>query len=626
MITLRTATSSMIRIAAIAASLYHLYVGFVGVQQPIHHRAIHLAFILFIAFLIQNTTKDPKVSKVRIISNYICSLLAVGVAVYVSLNIERITTRFPLADTFTNFDMVFGVALLLLVLEMTRRTIGWPLVLICLTLLLYAFLGPYIPGVMYHSGYSISRIVEYMFFTMEGIYGMPIAVASTYVYLFVLFGVFLSKSGGGDFLIDVARAIAGKASGGPAKVAIFASGFMGMISGSAVGNVVTTGTITIPMMKRAGFKPVFAGAVEAVASTGGQIMPPLMGVAAFLLAEVTGIPYSQVAISSLFPAILYFLSLYMVIHFSSKKQNIKAQTDDIPNIWPVLRKGWQFLLPPVVLIYLLIRGYPLIQIALWTIILTWLVSYVRSNTRMSISKILDALESGARSAIIVSTACAAAGIVIGGISLTAVGGKLISIVASQAHLSIIFTLVFTMIVCIVLGMGMPAPAAYLITAVLTAPILVSLGLPLLPAHLFCLYFAIISFITPPVAVAAYAAAGISGGDLSMTGWTALRLGLCGFIIPFAFVYKPSLLLLSSWPDVLFGSVTAILGVLCITAGITGYFIRNINTLIERALCILGGILLFVYPHWLGAVVGFSVSMPILISPIIKRRFSLKKIF
>jgi TRAP transporter 4TM/12TM fusion protein len=616
----------MIRIAAIAASLYHLYVGFVGVQQPIHHRAIHLAFILFIAFLIQNTTKDPKVSKVRIISNYICSLLAVGVAVYVSLNIERITTRFPLADTFTNLDMVFGVALLILVLEMTRRTIGWPLVLICLTLLLYAFLGPYIPGVMYHSGYSIRRIVEYMFFTMEGIYGMPIAVASTYVYLFVLFGVFLSKSGGGDFLIDVARAIAGKASGGPAKVAIFASGFMGMISGSAVGNVVTTGTITIPMMKRAGFKPVFAGAVEAVASTGGQIMPPLMGVAAFLLAEVTGIPYSRVAISSLFPAILYFLSLYMVIHFSSKKQGIKALTDDIPDIGPVLRKGWQFLLLPLVLIYLLTRGYPLIRIALWTIILTWLVSFVRSNTRMSISKVLDALESGARSAIIVSTACAAAGIVIGGISLTAVGGKLISIVASQAHLNIIFTLVFTMIVCIVLGMGMPAPAAYLITAVLTAPILVSLGLPLLPAHLFCLYFAIISFITPPVAVAAYAAAGISGGNLAMTGWTALRLGLCGFIIPFAFVYKPSLLLLSSWPDVLFGSVTAILGVLCITAGITGYFIRDINTLIERALCILGGILLIVYPHWLGAGVGFLASFPILISPVVKRRISLKKLF
>jgi TRAP transporter 4TM/12TM fusion protein len=626
MITVQTATTSVMRIAAIAASLYHLYIGFVGVRQPIHHRAVHLAFILFIAFLLSNTKKDTQNSKVGLVLNYICSLLAVGVAVYVSLNVDRIMTRFPMADTFTNFDMFFGVVILLLVLEMTRRTIGWPLVLVCLTFLLYAFLGPHIPGVMYHSGYSIRRIVEYMFFTMEGIYGMPIAVASTYVYLFVLFGVFLSKSGGGDFLIDVAKAIAGKASGGPAKVAIFASGFMGMISGSAVGNVVTTGTITIPMMKRAGFKPVFAGAVEAVASTGGQIMPPLMGVAAFLLAEVTGIPYSKVAISSLFPAILYFLSLYMVIHFSSKKQDIKALTDDIPNIGPVLRQGGQFLLPPLVLIYLLIRGYPMIQIALWTIILTWLVSFVRSNTRMSLSKLLDALESGARNAIIVSTACAAAGIVIGGISLTAVGGKLISIVASQAHLNIIFTLLLTMIVCIVLGMGMPAPAAYLITAVLTAPILVSLGLPLLPAHLFCLYFAIISFITPPVAVAAYAAAGISGGQLSKTGWTALRLGLCGFIIPFAFVYKPSLLLLSSWHDVVFGIVTAIVGILYITAGMIGYFTEDINSWVERVLCILGGILLIVYPHWLGAVIGFIAGLLVLMSPVVKRRVSLKILF
>jgi TRAP transporter 4TM/12TM fusion protein len=391
MIALQTATTSIIRMAAIAASLYHLYIGFAGVRQPILHRAIHLAFILFIAYLVPNAKKDLKNSRILFILNYICSFLAVGVAVYVFINIDRIVTRFPMADTFTNLDMFFGVVILFLVLEMTRRTIGWPLVLICLAFLLYAFLGPFIPGVMYHRGYPLKRIVEYMFFTMEGIYGMPIAVASTYVYLFVLFGVFLAKSGGGDFLIDTARAIAGKASGGPAKVAIFASGFMGMISGSAVGNVVTTGTITIPMMKRAGFKPVFAGAVEAVASTGGQIMPPLMGVAAFLLAEVTGIPYSKVAISSALPAVLYFLSLYLIIHFSSKKQNIKALADDIPHIGPVLRKGGQFLLPPLVLIYLLIRDYPLITIALWTIIFTWLVSYVRSNTRMSLIAQLSSL-------------------------------------------------------------------------------------------------------------------------------------------------------------------------------------------------------------------------------------------
>jgi TRAP transporter 4TM/12TM fusion protein len=597
---------NVLTIVAVAASIYHLYIGFVGVTQPIGHRAIHLSFIMFLGFLSVGTKVNGSAEKWRRPLNILCATLAAAVGVYVNLNIDRIMTRFPMADVFTPLDLFFGLVLVLLVLELTRRTIGWSLVVVCLVFLSYAYFGKYMPGVLYHPGYSLPRIVEYMFFTMEGVYGMPIGVAATYVYLFILFGTFLSNSGGGEFLMDTATAIAGRASGGPAKVAIFASGFMGMISGSAVGNVVTTGTITIPLMKRAGFRSEFAGAVEAVASTGGQIMPPLMGVAAFLLAEVTLIPYPKVAISSALPAMLFYFAIFMTIHFRARKMEIRGMMDAIPRLRDTLRTRGQFVIPPIVLVYLLIRDLPLIKIALYTIISTFIVSLLRKDTRMSLELVVKTLKDGAYAAIIVSVACAAAGIVIGGISMSALGGKVISLVTSNLTHGMLLILVLTMVVCIILGMGMPAPAAYLITAVLTAPMLVSLGLPLLSAHLFCLYFAIISFITPPVAVAAYAAAGISGGDLAKTGWAALRIGTCAYIIPFAFVYKPALLLMSSWSMVIYAAVCAVIGIIFITAGIIGYFHRPINSVLARALAVTGGASLLVCPNWLGTVVGLAL--------------------
>jgi TRAP transporter 4TM/12TM fusion protein len=601
-------TARFVRILAVLTSLYHLFIGFVGVTEPVGHRSIHIALILCLGFLAPNTVKGNDKSKTATGLNLLFAVLSISVAVYVNLNLERIMTRFPMADVFTGWDLFFGVVLLGLVLEMTRRTIGWSLVLVCMVFILYAYFGQYIPGVLYHPGYSLPRIVEYMSFTMEGIYGMPIAVAATYVYLFVLFGVFLANSGGGDFLMDLARAIAGKAVGGSAKVAIFASGFMGMISGSAVGNVVTTGTITIPLMKRAGFKPEFAGAVEAVASTGGQIMPPLMGVAAFLLAEVTMIPYANVALSSVLPALLFFFSLYMTIHFRACKVKIEGAIEDIPRYRDIFRQRGLFVIPPAVLVYLLVLDLPLIKIALYTIISTYLVSLVRKDTRMGLQKLMDCLDKGAKSAVIVSMACAAAGIVIGGISMTAIGGKVISLVTQNLGHSVPLLLILSMVVCIILGMGMPAPAAYLITAVLTAPMMVSMGMPLLQAHLFCLYFAMLSFITPPVAVAAYAAAGISGGDMAKTGWTALRIGLCAYVIPFAFMYKPGLLLLSPWYLIVYDMICAVVGVILITSGTIGYLYRPMSSIFLRGMTVVGGALLLVYPHWMGAGVGLLLGL------------------
>lgn len=526
------------------------------------------------------------------------------IVIHIILDLHRILHRWPMGDPVFLIDIVLGVSLIILLLEATRRTIGSLLTIIIIMFLLYTYFGKYVPGVFNHPGYPIGRIVDYMYLTLDGIYGIPIAASSTYVFLFVLFGEFLGKSGAGDFFIDFANALTGRARGGPAKVAVVSSAMFGMISGSPVSNVVTTGSFTIPMMKRMGYQNYFAGAVEAVASTGGAIMPPVMGIAAFLMAEVTGIPYKNICIAAIFPALLYYLSCGTQVHLRAIRLDLKGLTkEQLPSLKKTIINGFHFLIPPAALITLLMRGLDPTSTAFYSILVTILVSYRRKDTRMGIHEIIECLIGGAKIGTMVVVACGAAGMVVAGISLTGFGGKVAAGMIAYLGGNLFGAMMITGVVCIILGMGMPVAAAYILTAVLMTPAMIKLGVPLLSAHLFAVYYSVISAITPPVAVAAYAAAGLADANPNEVGWAATRLGLAGFVVPFMFVFEPALLLQGNILTLIWAVITASIGVISLAAGVEGWFFRD-STKIERIFFVIGGLNL-VYPGLKTDLIGFA---------------------
>ncbi|HSM60144.1 MAG TPA: TRAP transporter fused permease subunit, partial [Longimicrobiales bacterium] len=496
--------------------------------------------------------------------SWILAALSVAVCLYLATQHQDLVRR---SGSPTPLDLAAGGVAVLLVLELARRATGWGLVVVCVVALAYALGGPYLPGVLAHRGYGPERLIEHLYLSTEGIWGVPLGVSADFVYLFVLFGAVLEAAGGGALLIALADRVAGGTRGGPAKTAAVASAFMGSLSGSAVANVVTTGTFTIPLMRRAGFRPFFAGAIEAAASTGGQLMPPVMGAGAFILATWTNIPYVRVATAAIIPALLYYAALLAAIHFRAGKMGIepgrKLTGESVTG-------RLHLLLPVALIVAFLAAGRSPMRAAFWGVISAFGLALLSRATRPTLAATRAILESAGRGAVQVAAACAAAGIVVGVASLTGIGLRMSELIVTLSQGNLLVALVLTALGSIVLGMGLPTTAAYVVLAALGAPALVDLGVPLLAAHLFIFYFGCISNVTPPVSLAAFAAAGIAGAPPVRTATSAAVLAGAGFVVPFMFIYGPPLLLEGPVHEIALVTVTALAGVTALAAASMGY--------------------------------------------------------
>ncbi|MGG4452691.1 TRAP transporter permease [Brevibacillus porteri] len=567
-------------------SLYQLSSTLFLTLPPQIHRPIHLAFGLALVYLLYAGTTKGNHNKIGIV-NMILALLGVFVSLYWVIDYEGLVTR---TGNYTTMDMVVGGIAIVLVLEAARRVVGIPIALIATIFLLYTYFGPYMPGFLEHRGSDVERIIGHSYYTLEGILGTPLAVSSTFIFLFVLFGAFLEKTGVGEYFNDLSLVIAGRRIGGPAKVAVFSSALQGTISGSSVANVVTSGAFTIPMMKRLGYRSEFAAAVEASSSTGGQIMPPVMGAAAFLMAEFIGVPYLEIAKSAILPAILFFVGIWIMTHFEAKRLGLRGLSkEELPNKKEVLKKMY-LLLPIVIIITALMMNISAERSAIIGIVSTIIVGAFRKETRMSIADILEALASGARMALGVVAATACVGIIVGTITLTGIGLKLANGLIDLAGGQLFLTLFFTMIASLILGMGTPTTANYIITSTIAAPALIQLGVPAIAAHMFTFYFGIVADITPPVALAAFAASGIAKSKPIKTGVESTRLSIAAFMAPYIFVVSPALLLINtSLLESIWVMLTSTLGMIGVGAGLIGYWMSKLNVL-ERILAVAGGVL------------------------------------
>lgn len=518
-------------------------------------------------------------------SDLLLAIAAVTVAGYILFNVQAIRLR---AGTALAQPADFHAALVgaLLILELTRRVAGLALVAIACVFILYSFAGPYLPGFLAHRGYTPERFFTYIY-TDQGILGDPVAVSSTYIILFITFAAFLQASKVGDYFVNFAFAAAGRARGGPAKVAVFASGLMGMINGTSAGNVVSTGSLTIPLMKRVGYPAKSAGAIEAAASSGGQIMPPIMGAGAFIMAEVTGIPYTEIVIAALIPSILYFASIYFMVDLQATKLGMKGlPKKELPVFKELLKQAYLFF-PIVILIYSLFAGYSVIRAGTLAMVSAAVVSWLTPH-RMGPRAILGAFELAAKMSIQLVAVCACAGIIVGVIALTGVGARFSTLLLGIAEQNQLLALFFAMCISIILGMGMPTTAAYAVAAAVVAPGLISLGIPVLTAHFFVFYYAVMSAITPPVALAAYAGAALSGSDPMRTSVEAFKFGLAAFVVPFMFFYSQALLMQGSWLEILHVFATACLGVYLLSAAVQAWFFGPLNA-VMRVLLLAGAL-------------------------------------
>lgn len=602
--TLNPSWKTIVKVICILFSLFQLYTAAFGVYEAQIQRSIHLGFVLVLVYLLYPARISQRKSGLKV-TDVLFALLGLAVGAYVVIEYTDLMMR---AGLPTKGDIIFGAICILLVLEASRRVVGIPITIVAIVFLAYSYFGPYFPGMFAHRGFAYTRIITHMYVTTEGILGMPLGVASTFVYLFILFGAFLHKTGLGKFFIDLALAATGHKIGGPAKVAVMASGLFGTISGSSVANVVTTGTFTIPLMKSIGYKPEFAAAVEAAASTGGQLMPPIMGAAAFVMSQFIGISYIEIAVAAALPAILYYLAVGVMVHMEAKRLGLQGLPKErLPKVKKVLAEGWHLLLPLFVIVYLLLKGYTPLRAALVCIIVTVVIAMMRKNTRLNIKDIFDALEGGARSAIGVSAACACAGIIIGVVTLTGVGLKIANGIVVLSGGSFFFTLVLTMIASIILGMGLPTTAKYIVLASMAAPAIMKFGVPVLAAHLFIFYFGIVADLTPPVALAAYAGAGIAGADPVKTGFNALKLALAGFMIPYIFVYNPGILLIdTTLPEIILMVFTSLVGAFALALAGSGYWMRNLRFW-ERVV-FLGAAITLIFPGIVTDTVGLSIMV------------------
>lgn len=593
-------------VIAAAFSLFQLWTSAYGTLATLQQCYIHLGFALVLVFMLRPlSTKHGVVPGLRWVIDLPCILLSILMAGNITINFLAITDRG--GGDPSRLDVFLGVAAVLLVLEGTRRMAGWAMPIVAIVFLLYAFTGPYLPAPFDHRGFDLERVASTLYVTASGIAGTPLQTSATYVAIFVIFAAFLEASGAGAFFIDWSYALLGWLRGGPAKVAIAASALMGTISGSAVANTAATGAFTIPIMKRTGLKPAFAGAVEAAASSGGQIMPPVMGAAAFIMVELIGVPYISIMKAAIFPAILYFAAVYFMVDFEVAKMGIRGVSrTELPNAWRIFLGGWHLLIPLGVLIYLLvIIQYTPLKSAFFAVIATVLISYARASTRMGPRRLWEGLTRGGQSLLEIAMACACAGIVVGIMLLTGLALRLSEILIDFSGGNLFVLMLLTMVISLILGMGLPTSAVYIILATLVAPAMMQLGVGTLAAHMFIFYFGVLANVTPPVAIAAYTGAGIAGADPLTTGFIAARLALAGFILPFMWVYNPSLLLIGSPWSIAAAIFTAMAGIAALASGVQGYFFGLLAPWYVRAI-LLAGSLALIKPGIATDLVGFSL--------------------
>ena len=584
--------TKLVYLLCLAFTVYHLaYASGMRALMMVNlkHHAIHVGLVLVLGFALYPAFKKSSRRKIAWY-DWILIILSAVMPVYV---FARYPTFISTGFKGEPVDIVMGTILILLVLECSRRISGPALSVLSIVFLVYGVFGRSMPWFFMHRGYSWSRIVTYLTTDIYGIYGSSVKVSATYIVLFIIFGEVMNKCGMGQFFNDIANALAGHTRGGPAKVAVLASGFLGSINGSAVANVVTTGTFTIPLMKKTGYTKEFAGAVEATASVGGQLLPPIMGAAAFVMAETLGVQYGVIIKAAVIPALIYYLGIIIQVQMRAIKDHLVGLPKELmPRAGQVMKERGHLLIPILFLLYMLIwSGKTVIFSAFWTILLTIVFAEFRKISRMSLKDVGDAFVAGAKSTVSVAIACACVGIIVGICGLTGFALAVANTIISIGRNSLFLTLLFTMVTCMILGMGLPSIPSYLITATIAAPALVELGQPAIAAHMFCFYFAMFANLTPPVALASFAAAGLSGGDPMKTGFASVKLALSGFIVPFMFMYNEQLLL----ENVTFLSglqvvVTSCIGVVLISAAVEGYLWGRLN-IVFRAVAFCAALLL-----------------------------------
>ena len=569
---------------------FQLYTATFGILDAHLQRAIHLTFGFLLIFLLYPTRQSWSKTKMNPI-DVLFALAGACSAMYIVYNYNELVLR---AGMNTETDFIVALIGTVLVFEAARRVVGWPMIIVALVFLLYAFFGPYVPGIMAHRGVGLEEMFDHLFFTTEGIFGTPMGVSSTFIYLFILFGAYLEATGLGKFFIDLANAIAGWAAGGPAKVAVLSSGLMGTVSGSSVGNVAGTGSFTIPMMKKLGYRPAFAGAVEAAASTGGQLMPPVMGAAAFLMAEFVGVPYFDVVKAAVIPAMLYYIGVWLGVHYEAKKFGLKGTPrDQLPKFKDLFLEKGHLAIPLIVIIYLLVSGYTPMRAALAAIALSIICACLRKSTRISFKQVIQGLIDGSKGVLGVLIACATAGIIIGVVTKTGVGLKVATALLDLAGGKLLPAMFFTMITSLILGMGVPTTANYVITSTIAAPALIQMQVPVLAAHMFAFYFGIVADVTPPVALAAYAGAGIAGANPMRCGVIAAKLAIAAFIVPYIFVLAPELLMINATAfTITYSALTAIIGMWGVSMSMIG-FCQNLLNLPQRLAFLVGGICMII---------------------------------
>ena len=566
---------ALIFVVGAGISLFHLYTGGFGVVEAYLQRTIHLMSLMALAFLVFPTYRKWS-SRTNALFDLPLGLLCLIIGVYLFIHHDRIVGREWYYDPMTTMDVVFGILLIILTLESARRVVGLALPLIATCFIAYGLFGDKLPYPFTIKPPPPSVFLDHMFLTPQAIFGIPVGVSATFVFLFILFGAFLEKTGGGQFIINFAMALVGRTTGGPAKVAVVASSMFGMVSGHSVANVYGTGTFTIPLMKRMGYKPEFAGAVEAAASAGGQIMPPIMGAAAFIMAEILGVSYLTVCAAAILPAILYYVAVFTSTHIEALRLGLGSLSkEEVPSLSKVLKEGFHFLLPVILLVVVLIRGYTPFRAAFIAIVALLAVSMLRKESRIGLRAFLEALVQGAKNSIVIATTCACAGIIVGVLDATGLGLKFVTIVVSLSGGIFPIALVLVMFSCLILGMGVPTAPAYIIAAMIAAPALIRFGAEPIVAHMFVFYSALLSAITPPVALAAYAGAAIAGGRVMATGVHASKLGFVKFLVPYLFVYNSALLAIGPPAFVTWSFFTAFVGTVAFSIALEGYFLTAV---------------------------------------------------
>ena len=611
-----------ITIVAILMSAFHLFTSWHGTLLAMKQRSLHLIFAFTLGFALYPGFKKSSKDKIDIM-DWVLMILSIGVWGYIFFNVEAIALK---GGQMSTTDMVLGVLAVLLTLEVTRRVVGPELPIVTIVFLLFAYFGRSLPGVFAHRGFNVTRIVSHMYMTTEGIMGTPLGVSSTFVFMFILFGSFLDKTGVGEFFIDFAYALTGSTRSGPAMTSVLSSGLMGSISGSSVANTVTTGAFTIPLMKSVGYKPHYAGAVEATASTGGQIMPPVMGAAAFIMADFTGFPYISIVKAAIIPAVLYYIAVGTMVHLEACKLGLKGMPrESLPKVSNILRKQGYLTLPLIAIIFMLVKQYPPTMAALTGIIIgvivAMTVSLIKKDNSFTPKDILGAMEAGAKGAVGVACACACAGMIVGVVTLTGFGLKIAEVIVLIAKGKLLPTLFLTMIASIILGMGLPTTAKYIVLATMAVPAITKLGVNLMSAHLFILYFGVVADVTPPVALAAYAGAGIAGANSMKTGIQAFKLAIGAFIIPYIFVINPHLIMVDSvagttvnWLPITAAVptiITALIGTICLAGTVESYLFGNLR--IWQRVILLGAAFALLDPKLLTDAIGLGALAVIFVT-------------